>query len=243
MDSHSHYVRVRDLRLPHLAGQTIGEYTVVTFEDLERGSSVILQDSLIDYNGHVTHNFIIHQELRPRRPYRVTAYREDGSFAESIATTPGITITRAEPDEHVGCRQKMTFQFDNVLPAEQIRVEAGFEYQNEMHWFEISRFCEFSRDEQLNRITLDVMPRNLLALVFPPRNANMLTCENMPPRIECDDLSSNTAHLRFLHLGPEWQRVYPLIQVNPENVMDVENGLGFFGAYRQDVITYSLSVD
>jgi len=115
-----------------------------------------------------------------------------------------------------------------------IRWKMTAEYSLFMvRWFEISRFCEFNRDVSENRITLEVSPFDLLGLIFPPRNVNILTCPGTPSTVSCNELSSNIAQLRFYHIGPEWQRVFPLIQVNPENVMDVENGLGFFGAYRQ----------
>lgn len=243
LDSQSNLIRVRDLRIPLLSEQTIGDGTVVTFEDIENGVSTVLQDSVIYINGHTIHNFVLNQPLRPRQPYRITAVREDGALSESIATTPGITIAGAVPDENVRCRQQITFQFDNVLPSEQIRVDAGFEYDGEMYWFEITRYCDFNYDEIDNRVTLEKSPFNLLGLVFPPRNINMPQCQNINPRIGCDELSSDVAYLRFYHLGPEWQRIFPIIQVNPDNVMDVDNGLGFFGAYRSDTITYSLSLD
>ena len=243
MERSTNYIRVRDLRLPHLAEQTIGENTVITFEDLEKGTSIILLDSLVDFSGNITHNYILNKTLQPRQPYRITARRNDGALSESIANTPGITIAGAVPDENVSCGQRITFHFDNVLPSEQIRVDAGFEYEGEMYWFEITRYCDFKYDEFTNRVSLEKNPINLLGLVFPPQNINIPQCQNIIPRISCDELSSDVAYLRYYHLGPEWQRIFPVIQVNPDNVKDVENGLGFFGAYRSDLITYTLSIN
>jgi hypothetical protein len=79
-------------------------------------------------------------------------------------------------------------------------------------------------------------------MVFPGKGVNLITCRDTPSEITCADLESPNITIRYLHLGPEWQKVYPLYPNDPEGIMDIENGLGFFGSYRDETISYTARI-
>lgn len=58
------------------------------------------------------------------------------------------------------------------------------------------------------------------------------------PTVLCDDLDTGQFVIRYKHLGPEWKRVYPVRPRIPDEVGDVENGLGFLGVFREDTLTF-----
>ena len=63
------------------------------------------------------------------------------------------------------------------------------------------------------------------------------------PTVLCDDLDSATFTIRYLHLGAEWKNVYPVRPTNPDDVGDVENGIGFLGAFREDTLRFTVNLD
>lgn len=238
IDKNPNYIRVKDLRIP-LSADSSEIDGVVEFQDLETGTTTILQDTIVEFNENRTNNYILHEDLEPRQSYQLTVTRPDGNFVSSIATTPGITRHSVQPNENVSCFSNIEIRFQNVLPTEQIRLYAGFSYEG-FQTQEISRYCEFEREG--NELVLNITTRNLLGIVLPAPGTNQILCRKTESAIGCGDLESNTVNLRYLHLGPEWQKVFPIYPVDPEDIRDVENGLGFFGGYREDNFSYSVIV-
>lgn len=241
MEHDLHYIRVKDLKIPLASDSSKNIDATVLFEDLESGIQKILQDTVVEFSGNYTHNYILNENLGVRNPYQITVTRSDGNSVSSIATTPGITSPAAIPSENVGCFQPMVIQFDNVLPSEQIRYEVGFEYNNDIRWLELSRICPLTRIQNENSVSINLIPLDLIGAVFPSPGVDRIACDSRLARIGCNDLDSEVVRFRYLHLGPEWQNVYPLYPVDPEDIGDVNNGLGFFGAYRSDSFNFTVN--
>lgn len=239
LNEHPNYVRVRDLKIPFLSEPDSLD-AEVTLLHLESGIQSTLEDSIVTFSGKITNNYIITDTLLPRNTYKLSAMRKsDGATSSSIATMPGITEHTVSPDSNVDCHQPITFRFKNVLPSENIRIEAGFVHDKQITWFEVGRICDI-RQTGDNEMVFSASPNNLLGIVFPPPGINMLVCKDITPAVECDQLDSNVARLRYVHFGPEWNAVYPLRPVNPTAVLDVDNGLGFFGGIRRDSFTFTI---
>lgn len=238
IDQTTNYIRVKDLRLP-LSADSDSIDAVTEFEILETGARTILRDTVVEFNGNFTHNYILNQDLAPKKSYKVTVNRSDGNSVSSVATMPGITEHEVEPSQVAQCVSPVEITFENVLPDEQIRLEVGFGYDGGFLSQEVSRFCKFEREG--NQLSLLTSTKDLLGMVFPAPGVNLVTCKGTPPAFSCDELPSNKVQLRYLHLGPEWQNVFPLYPNDPEDVADVDNGLGFFGGYRQDTLSYRIS--
>ena len=243
LDENQNYIRVKDLRLA-LGADSSDLNAIVEFEDLENGATTILRDTIVNFEGISTNNFILNEDLEPRKSYRITVSRPDGNSVSSVATTPGVTVhsliaPTITQNQSVDCFNQIVFKFENVLPSEQIRLEVTFAAY-EVRTFEITQFCTFERDG--NSASLTLTTRDLLGMLFPEPGTNLITCRDTPSEIGCADLESPIVQVRYLHLGPEWQKVYPLYPNDPEDIMDVENGLGFLGGYRDDIITYTVLI-
>lgn len=238
LDESPNYIRIKDLRTA-LGADSSNLDATVEFQDLETGATTVLQDTVVKFDGISTNNFILNKNLEPRKSYQITVTRPDGNSVSSIATTPGVTIHSITPNQSVDCFSQIVIQFDNVLPSEQIRLEVSIA-SYESRTFEISQFCTFEREG--NTASLTLTTRDFLGMLFPAKGVNLITCRGTESEITCGDLESPKITIRYLHLGPEWQKVYPLYPNDPEDIMDVENGLGFFGGYRDETITYTVQI-
>lgn len=239
------FVRIRDLSVPFDDADQIRLNAMVTFEDLDRGTSVVLEDTVVWFGQNRTHNFIIQEEIRPNGKYRITAERPDGKTVESLATAPGLTEVHAEPSEDVDCEEQIEFSFSNVPDPEQVRMEVGFFHDDQMRWQEIGLVAQLERIGE-DELFVNMSPRNLLVEVFTPSLEGEDGGRPIPPRflmptVSCHELQSNEAHIRFIHLGPEWAAIKPVRPPEPTNILDVTNGLGFFGAIHRDSFTFTIA--
>lgn len=238
LDENPNYIRVKDLRTA-LGADSSDLNATVEFETLETGATTILRDTVVNFDGISTNNFILNKDLEPRKSYQLTVTRPDGFSVSSVATTPGVTVHSITPNQSVDCFSEIQIIFENVLPSEQIRLEVTIA-SYEVRTFDITPFCTFEREG--NTASLSLTTRDLLGILFPDQGVNLITCRGTASEITCEDLESPKINIRYLHLGPEWQKVYPLYPNDPEDIMDVENGLGFFGGYRDDTTSYTAQI-
>lgn len=243
MDLHEteHVIRVRDLRTFLRDSSSINLDATVTFSDLTNNTSQVLKDSVVQFPANFTHNFILNKTFEPRSPYRVDVKRSDGIGVSSMFTTPGITETEvvSESDE-IRCYTEIKLVFKNVMPDEQVRVEFGIMYQEEMYWIEFTGVCITEYFEDRHELVITAKPYLLLDFIWPkPGMDPPPNCRDFRyPTVLCNDLDTGNFVIRYKHLGPEWKKVYPVRPTIPDDVGDVENGLGFLGAFRQDTLTF-----
>lgn len=242
-----HVLRVRDLNVVHNDTSSSILNATVTFHDLEAGNSQILKDSVIQFPAGYTHNFKFNKQLKPRTTYKITVEDSDGKSSSSTFTTPGISEVRVEPiGPPYSCVQSIRFSFTDILPTENIRWEIGFVYQDQIYYFEITPpYCTIqSYVENTSQWIVRTTPLFLLDRVFPRPGDVFRNCNDLPtPRVRCADLSSENVYLRLLHLGPDWNKVYPYYPEDPQDIQSVENGLGFLGAYYEKVTTFRVITD
>lgn len=241
-----HIIRVRDLTLFHNDSSSKTLNAIVRFHDLEAGTSQTLRDSVVQFPAGYTHNFLLNKKLKTRTTYQVTVEGPNRS-ASSTFTTPGITEVRVFPiGAPISCSVNFWIDFENLLPRENIRIEIGFVYRGSIHWFEPNMYCaNVEYKESLQQLTVYTTPLFLLNEIFPPENeVEWVNCRQTPsPRVTCRDLGSDIAYIRHLHLGPDWNKVYPLYPTDPLDIQEVADGLGFLGAYYDDITTYKVSTD
>ncbi|NGP87282.1 hypothetical protein [Fodinibius halophilus] len=242
IDDSPNYIRVKNLNTPFLSKKAKSLDAKVTFEDLQTGSRNILEDTVVNFSGHYTHNFIVKQKMDPASTYKVTV---DGKAAEepitSTITTPDITqISLSDPDS-VACTQQITFNYKNVPDPESIRMKIGFKYKGQYKWSEVGKVDQVKHRENTDEMYLTLSTRQLLVEVFPPpeignRNVNPLY---LNPTVSCNQLDSKTVRVKYLHFGPDWEHANG--GYGPENPLqspDIDGGLGFVGAYREGTFTY-----
>lgn len=251
IDQTPNFVRVRDVTVPFLSDSAQTLDATVIFEDLQEGTSTILEDSVVNFGGNYTHNFIVEQQLEPDRSYRLTVERSDGTTVTSTATTPAITeVELSEPpgpdgEVMVGCTIQMTFNYKNVVEPERIRMEVGFQYQGEVHWAEVEKVAQLEHRDDSDVMFVRMSPRNLLVEVFPPPGIDnpALDPRFLSPTVNCGQLDTNRVRIRYDHFGTEWDNIDrsrgPL---NPLESLDVEGGLGFLGAYRSGSFDFYIGV-
>lgn len=234
-------IRLRDLRSFHIDSNSINLEATVTFFDLETGVSKILQDSIVEFPAAFTHNFVIKNEFKPRGIYRVTADRSDGKSVASSFAMPGVTEAKVLPiiDTGVSCSTDIKIVFKNVMPDEQIRWYAGYRYQKQMYWLELTGRCNRFYDAENRELVITDEPWGILTQFFHPPRVGF-GCEGREPDFDCSSLDDGRIYLRYLHLGPEWNKVFPARAADPLEVGDVENGIGFVGGFREDTLSFKV---
>lgn len=243
MDLHAteHIIRVRDLRTFLRDSTSKNMDATVTFSDLSNNTSEVLKDSVVQFPANYTHNYLLNKEFKPNSPYWVDVERSDGAGVSSMFTTPGVTETEviSERDE-IRCYTEIQMVFKNVLPDEQIRVEFGIMYQEKMYWVEFTGICITEYFEDRRELVITAKPYLLLDLIWPkPGMDPPPNCRDARfPTVLCNELDTGQFVIRYKHFGPEWNRVYPVRPTIPDEVGDVENGLGFLGAFREDTLTF-----
>lgn len=237
-------VRIRDLTEPFYNDSSFDFNATVTFTDLETGESTQLRDSVVTFSGNKSHNFILEEDLELDKQYQITVERPDGVSASSIASTPSLTKANYQPESSIFCETKIRFRFYNVDPPEYVQMEIGAEYQGEIHWSLMDLVGDIEYNSGTDAMEVYMSPRNLLVEIFTPVLPDNPYFDPylLFPTVTCRQLDTDEIFIRYYHYGKEWSNGKPFEfgQIDTESG-DVENGLGFFGAYRVDTFTIPLS--
>lgn len=173
VDENRHVIRVRNLLEPFQASADMPIDATVTFTNLSSGESIELQDTVIFFSENKVHNYILHGGLELDTKYQLTVERSDGITAQSMATTPGLTVPIFHPkdspnDTLIFCQTPLDIYFKNAPPPEYLRVDVGVQYQNDTHWAKMEIVGNLRYDTVLDAYYVLMAPRNLLVEVFPP---------------------------------------------------------------------------
>ena len=238
------YIRVKDLTVPFLSDSARNIDAIVTFEDLQQGTSTVLEDTVVNFSGNFVHNFIVDQPLQPNGEYRLRAERSDGAVATSKATAPGVTNVVLS-DEEIPCTMSFTTRFQNVVRPEYVRMEVGATYQGSVHWADVGQVAQVQRTPNADEMFITMTPRNYLVEIFPPGQIDNPSIDPriLSPTVACDELDTNVIMIRYNHFGPEWDLIRPgRGPFDPTESPDVVDGLGFFGAYRTGTYTFEIDL-
>lgn len=265
VDENRHVIRVRNLLEPF---QTSSEFPIdatVTFSNLQTGASTVLDDSIVQFSAGKVHNYILHEDLQSDTRYQLSVERSDGIKAQTNITTPAETEVSFVPDKIYTCEEPMYFRFDNVESPEIITMEVGVLYQGDEHWAPIEIVGEYEYDPRLDMVVLFMRPRNLLVEIFPPELPGNPEFDRYKlfPTVYCDELDEELFMFRYTHFGPEWsvgtsieygpglapgnedEETVPIPFNNPWPIDtdsgDIENGLGFLGAYRTGSFSFEFA--
>lgn len=237
------YIRVKDLTVPFLSDSARNIDADVTFEDLQQGTSTTLEDTVVNLSGDFVHNFIVEQQLQPDGEYRLTVERSDGTTVTTKATAPGVANVVLS-DNDVPCTTPMTTRFQNVIKPEYVRLEVGATYQGSVHWADVGKVAQVQYNSAGDEMVITMTPRNYLVEIFPPGQIDNPAIDPrvLSPTVACDELDNNTIMIRYIHYGPEWDLIRPERgPFDPTESPDVDNGLGFLGAYSRG--NYSFTID
>lgn len=243
MDSSVNYIRVRKTDTPLLADSTVKIDGTVTFTDNETGISTVLRDTVVNFSGNYTQNFILDQELKTDRSYEIRVERSDGAVARSSFTTPQLTNLELELNfPEVGCETPITFRYKNVREPELIQMDVGVNHNGELKWAPMRIVGQLRYNSVGDEMTVSMSPRNLLVEVFPPILPDVPNFNNylLFPTVNCASLVNKEFRIRYRHFGAEWDKGKPRMgQINTESGI-IENGLGFIGAFRAGALSFSI---
>ena len=242
VDDDLHKIRIRNLLEPFESDSSYPIDATVTFTNLLTDESTELQDTVIYFSENKVHNYKLYGSLELDTKYQLTVERSDGVTTQSIATTPGLTVPVFHPENSpnenlIFCETRLDIYYKNVHPPEYIRMDVGVSYQTEMHWARMQIVGNLRYNTVLDAYYVKMAPRNLLVEVFPPilPDDPYFDPSLLHPTVSCDEIDERVITIRYTHFGPEWRKGQDVDHgpVVPDADV-VENGLGFFGAYRVD---------
>lgn len=244
------YIRVKNLKIPFLSDSAKTMDAKVLFEDLQEGTRTELRDTVVNFSGNYTHNFIVNQQLEHQKKYKLTVEGPEGETVTSTATTPSITEvelsvgeTSISEEDEVPCREPLTFTYKHVPEPEYVRMDIGFKHNGRYHWSEVGKVAQLEHADDADEMVLTLSPRQLLVEVFPPSGIDNpgIDPRILSPTVNCNELDSKEVRVEYNHFGPEWDRVKGEIgPTNPTKSPDVDGGLGFLGAYRKGAFTFNI---
>lgn len=238
------YVRVRNLNEPFLADSDFDG--IVTFENLETAVVSTLNDTVVTFGQNITHNFIIEDDIKPDTFYLLKAVRSDGLQSQSIAKTPKVTEVNLSPSTNITCRTDIEFVFRNVVTPERIDMNISAEYNGNIHANTLSIFIdELQPIDGSDEVRIRLSPHNLLVEVFTPILPDNPAFDpyRLNPTVGCGQLDTNELQISYIHYGPEWSIGRPFRGPIDTESGDIENGLGFFGAYNEGSFTIVIDTD
>ncbi|MBO6795164.1 MAG: hypothetical protein JJ895_14740 [Balneolaceae bacterium] len=238
VDKDLNSIRIRNVSNPFLVDSIVGyEDVSVFFSDFSTNTEVQLQDTIINFNGNYTYNYLIREDLQPASQYGITIRFDGDQESKATFTTPGLSFADTTPDKSSGCFQLMRISFKNIKRPEYVRAEVGVIYQGEERWAEIKTVDQIDYVEGRDEMEVKLTVTNLLVDIFPPPPEATI---NIPPRlwlptVRCQELDVYTLFIRYIHFGPEWEifRGTDFLDLTFIDSETIENGLGFIGAIKQ----------
>lgn len=240
-------IRIRNVSTPFLIDSVIGYEDVnVFFTDFSTNTETQLADTIINFNGNFTYNYLLREDLQPSSQYGIKIVYDDGNESTTTVNTPAVTIADTTPDKASNCRQNMRISFKNVMRPEFINAEVGVLYQGTMRWAPIQTIQTPEFIAGQDEMELQLTVTNLLVDIFPPPPEATI---GVPPRfwlptVSCDELDEYKMYIRYIHFGPEWEH-FRGTEFLSDMFVDsetIENGIGFIGAIRRGTIEFIFEI-
>lgn len=230
------YIRVMDVNQPHIEDSTGKADVTVRFKDLTNNETELLEDTLIGFDDFLTQNFKVNTPIRSNHVYRVSVDNGTQKPLTTVATAPGNTELRTTRSSPPQCSEKLQWDFHNVSSAENIHLEVGLPYNDDIRWAHVGGNCsdvEHLEDRDIWRLTAHVY--ELFQYHFPASDP----CTG--PSVTCSDLDKDEIYLHYFHLGAEYEHYYKSEEpVDPAESPTIENGIGFLGVHHEHYSTFAI---
>lgn len=212
------YIRVKDLNSSLFSDSADRIDAKVTLQNLEDGTSQILQDTVVEFDGVKTHNFRTTMDLQYDTKYRVSVERSDGATVTATTTTPYRAETNARPNS-IECDRPLEVSLNPVRELFALNIEIGFRYDAKMYWYEADNLFQING----NRVSAVFTPQSILNAVFEPFS------------VVCEDLSEKEFRVRYTHYGPN------IYKDASSDSLNIPGGTGRFGAFYKDSFTFRVT--
>lgn len=222
LNSEKNYIRVMDLSTP-LDSQNSELGAVVEFVNLNTGLTEILDDTLVQFDGVNTFNFIKEGEIFPKTDYRVRVTNPEGSFREVDTQTPPKANHTVE-GENRHCGLPVTITLDDVGEDDTILWYVRFEYDDRN--FETAlQFFRVPERTDSGGLEYQFRPQQVLDPIFG---------ENI---VQCYQLSDNKFYVEYIHHGPG----YVTGSSDPDDPVVTSRLLGFYREMETVVVDTTCS--
>lgn len=215
LDEEINYIRVRDLNAPFTAEATQDIDAVVTLENLESGTTQILESTVMEYEGVFLHNFQVNGKISSDTQYRLTAKRSDGVTVSVLTTTPTMPEPSVVPTNQ-DCYIPIDVKFEPTNGGTivlRVGFQIGFEY-----WLS-PQVLKTNEENPEEKISYTFTPREQLALV-PGTGGNL----------SCHDMRDDNFYINYIHYSPGF---YEKISNDP---FDILASTERFGALYEDTL-------
>lgn len=218
-----HFFRVRPLKQSLNSSPESLDVTV-TLTNRSNGRTRVLQDSVILFDGIRTHNYWSDFKVEPATTYELRVENSRLPPTSVQTTTPTGVDAVVIPDSVQECGNVEVRFREAESPVE---IYVGFRFEGEMHWV---RRAEVESPPNREHKVLQFELGSVLIAVIP-------TGLREPP--PCTQLEDTTIQIAYLYVDPERSQETAGAQVtyDPTQQERIDNGVGFFGAYRRDTIT------
>lgn len=227
LNEETHYIRVRELNAPFTKEATESIDATVSLQNLNRGSTAILESRVRDHEGVNLHEFVYNNEIIPKDTYRLTVERSDGFAVNISITAPTKPEPRVAPINQ-NCYVPIDFEMDPLFGSTVVLQVGLLTYDARLRKYVIiwtpRKVFNVGDDQTPGKITYSFIPQEQISEIlhfFPD------------PRCERYVIDGNI-HLNYIHFGPGF---YEQVTTETFDIMDSQR----FGAVYFD--TLSIPID
>lgn len=185
------YIRVKNMNIPLVDDTSSTIDATVTLTDVNRGISRILEDSLVQFDSVVTHNFRTRLDIQPETTYRLDVEGGDGRTVSATTTTPGIARYNAAPTGEP-CDSLITVTFKPV--KKETIIVMGLQFLIGGQWFGEFRTLQAPVSGSYDgSVSYTFMP---LEFIRESLNDNSLHCWSM---------DTEYFYVDYIHYGPDYE--------------------------------------
>ena len=128
----TNFVRVKNLNIPLYEDSTRQFDATVTLKNLNTGTSLTMTDSLIEFEGVLTHNFYTDADIAENSEYQVAVEGPDGKSARISTTTPYDSNISVDPGKvQAGCNAQVAVSFKPYMKLSALSAEISFKAIND----------------------------------------------------------------------------------------------------------------
>ena len=210
----TNFVRIKNLNTPLTATSSDSIDAKVTLKNLANGNTSVLKDSVVEFDGVKTHNFMTTEDLQPDTEYQVKVQRSDGRSLSATASTPYLANRELKPSNPV-CEGPTELVFEPVRDKFALDLKISFLYEGQRYWVNANNRLE----EKGDGVVASFWFENIVKAPFSPE------------LVFCNELSSDIFTIQYYHYGPD------LFKDNVSDSINIPGGAGRFGAFYKESFT------